>query len=173
MAISLYDLTAPNFQQGLSALQRVLRKGREHAEAAGIDPDSLVEERLIADMFPLRLQVMRVADHSTGALRDAENGAFTFPKQQNLTYAELEQLVAETLHSLEGWTRERVNALEGRPVVLDTGSSKMNFTAEAFLLSMSIPSFYFHLVTAYDILRMKGVPIGKMDYLVQLRTQLG
>lgn len=172
MAISLYDLTVPTYLQGLAGLAQVLRKAAEHEEAQGRDPNGLVEARIIEDMFPLKLQVQRAADHSAGALRDVSQGAFTMPTRGEFTYAELEALVADTIQALEGWRREDVEALEGRPVLFNPGSMRMDFTAEAFLLSFSIPSFYFHLVTAYDILRMKGAPIGKMDYLKQMRTTL-
>jgi hypothetical protein len=174
MAISLYDATVPTFLQVLGSLRGVLEKARAHAEAAGLDPDALVEARLIADMFPLRLQVENVARHSRHALEDVAKGAFTMPGAPvDYDYAGLQRLAAEAEAAVSGWTRESVNALEGRQVVLDTGAHKVPFTAEAFLLSFSLPQFYFHAVTAYDILRAKGAPIGKVDYLGQMRMTLG
>jgi hypothetical protein len=173
VGISLYDAVVPNFLQVLGSLRGVLVKGQEYAEAGALPLESLAQARLIEDMFPLGLQIQRVADHSAGALRDVTQGAFTMPRHDALDYAALRQLIIGAEAALTRCTRDEVNALEGRAVVFDTGSHKTSFTAEAFLLSFSLPNFYFHATTAYDILRMKGVPIGKRDYLGQLRTKLG
>jgi len=173
MAISLFDATVPNYLQLIRSLRGVLDKGMEYATSTGMKPEVLVEARLIDDMFPLWLQIQRVADHSIGALRDVSNGAFSMPPQHPIDYPGLMRLLAETETGLMEWDREEVNALEGREVIFDTGSYRTSFTAEAFLFSFSLPNFYFHAVTAYDILRTKGVPIGKRDYLGQTRTKIG
>jgi hypothetical protein len=170
MAITLYDATVPQFLQVVGAMRGVLEKGAEHARAKGLDPDQLVEARLIEDMFPLYLQVQLVAHHSAGALRDASNGAFSAPCRDKLDYAGLQALLTETETALSGWTRESVNALEGREVAFQGGGFSRTFAADAFLSSLSLPNFYFHAVTAYDILRANGAPIGKRDYLGQMRT---
>jgi hypothetical protein len=174
MAVTLYDATVPSFLQVLGSLRGVLEKGLAHAKATGLDPDDLVQARLIADMFPLSLQVENVARHSQGALQDAARGAFTMPQGAvEYDYAHLQLLLADAETAVSGWTCEAVNALEGREVVMDTGAHKIPFTAEAFLLSFSLPQLYFHAITAYDILRANGAPIGKVDYLGRLRTALG
>lgn len=173
MTISLYDATVPHFLQLLGSLRGVLAKGLDHARATGLDPETLTEARLIEDMFPLRTQVQRVADHSRGALNDVRNGAFTLPRQDACDYAGLERLLRDAEAAVRGWTPEAVNALQGREVILDAGSRRTAFTAESYLLCFSLPNFYFHGVTAYDILRSKGVPIGKRDYLSQMQTKLG
>ncbi len=173
MAISLYEITVPSFLQVLGGLKGVLDKGLAHAKAHDIDPEALAEARLVDDMYPLRFQIERVADHSAGALRDVKNGAFVMPQKTQMDYAGLQKLIAETEAAVKAWTPEAVNALEGREVVFDAGGHRASFVAEGFLLSFSLPNFYFHAVTAYDILRMKGVPIGKRDYLGQMRQKLG
>jgi hypothetical protein len=171
MAITLYDATVPGFLQGLRALRRCLDKGQEHARSQGWDLAQLVDARLIDDMFPLDFQVHRVVDHSAGGLRDVSKGAFTMPNQDRRDYAGLQKLLAETEAEVEGWTPAAVNALEGREVVMDTGRSPARtFKADAYLLTFVVPNFFFHAATAYDILRMKGVPIGKADWLVRMRT---
>jgi hypothetical protein len=173
MAITLYDATVPNFLQVLGSLRVVLDKGLAHAQATGVDPQSLVEARLIEDMFPLTFQVQRVADHSAGALRDVSQGAFTMPARGDYDYAGLQKLVADAETAVRGWTREAVDALEARPMVFDTGHSPARtFEGAAFLFSFSQPNLYFHAATAYDILRMKGVPVGKRDWLGQQRTSV-
>jgi len=173
MTIDLYDATVPHFLQLLGSLRGVLDKGLEHAHAAGVDPDTLVQARLVEDMFPLGLQIQRVADHSRGALEDVSKGAFTLPRQDAHDYAGLQGLLRDAEAAVRGWTREAVNMLQGREVILDTGSRRTPFTAEAYLIYFSLPNFYFHGVTAYDILRSKGVPIGKRDYLSRMRNTLG
>ena len=173
MAVSLYDMTVPQFLQVVRALRGVLHKGLEYAKAKGRDPDELVEARLVDDMFPLYLQARLIAHHSSGALRAVQDGAFSLPGRERVGYADMQELLAEAEASLVGLTREAVEALEGREVVLDMGAgSRTVFTAEAFLTSFSLPNFYFHAVTAYDILRAQGAPIGKRDFLAGLRTKL-
>lgn len=173
MAISLYDATVPHFVQVLGSLRGVLDKGLEHAKATGLDPGSLTEARLVEDMFPLRQQVQVLVHHSYGALKDVSKGAFTMPQQEPYDYPGLQRLLGDAEAAVRGYTPEQVNMLQGREVILDRGSYRTSFTAEAFLLSFSLPNFYFHAVTAYDILRSKGVPIGKRDYLGQIKTKLG
>jgi hypothetical protein len=172
MAITLYDATVPHFLQGLGAMRGCLEKGLEHARAQGADPDALVDARLIEDMFPLYLQIRLVAHHSAGALRNVGDGAFALPTRDRLDYAGLQQLAAEAEAAVRGWSREAVNGLEGREVVLKIGDTGTTFAAEAFLTSFSLPNFYFHAATAYDILRAQGVPVGKRDWLGQMRTSL-
>lgn len=173
MAITLYDATVQPFLQVLSAVRGVLLKGVDYAQAKGLDPDQLAEARLVDDMFPLYQQVHLVAHHSSGALRDVTGGAFTMPCRDRVGYGAMQQVLADAEAELRGWTREAVNALEGREVVLDVGGgARTTYAAEAFLTSMSTPNFYFHAVTAYDILRVQGVPIGKRDYLAGMRTKL-
>jgi hypothetical protein len=169
MAIDLYQATVPQFLQVLGGLRGALAKAADHA---GGSADELLEARLIDDMFPLNFQLLRVADHSAGALRDVSQGRFTMPPQTQLTFAAAQALLAETEDALKGWSPEAVNALAERDVVFDPGAMRMDFKGAAFLLSFSLPNFFFHAVTAYDILRMKGVPIGKRDFLGQLRLTL-
>ena len=173
MALSLYDVTVPQLLQVVRAVRGVLHKGAEYARGKGLDPDQLADARLVEDMFPLHRQVRLVDHHSAGALRDVEGGSFNMPNRERLNYAAMQELLGDTEAALTALTREAVEALEGREVALDTGAgSRMVFTAEAFLTSYSLPNFYFHAVTAYDILRAQGVPIGKRDYLAGLRTKL-
>jgi hypothetical protein len=172
MAIALYDVTVPVFQQTLGALEKVLERGLAHAGEHGIDPQSLVETRLFADMMPLRFQVVSAAHHSRGALEAAKNGVFVPPSAKTeYDYAGLQALVAETRAALAQLTPEAVNAWEGNDVSFQLGERKLPFTAPGFLLSFSLPNFYFHATTAYDILRMKGVPLGKRDFLGRLQMK--
>ncbi|MFT3966751.1 MAG: DUF1993 domain-containing protein [Sphingobium sp.] len=173
MAMTLFDVTVPSFQQIVRGLQGAFETARIHAQASGLDPDMLAGWRLADDMYDLRMQVLRVASHSRGALDDVQRGTFTIPGRDALDFESMRQVLADAETAVGGWTREAVEALAPRKVIFDTGSSPSTFTGEAFLLSFSLPNFYFHAVTAYDILRANGVPIGKRDYLSGMRYRLG
>lgn len=166
MSLSLYDATVAPFLQVLGGVAGFLEKGRAHCAANGIDLASVVDTRLIGDMLPFRFQIISVAHHSAGALRGVDAGVFTPPgKAPDYDYAALQNLVAEARAELQARTPASVNALEGKDVVFQIGDRRMPFTAEGFLLSFSMPNLHFHAATAYDMLRMKGAPIGKRDYM--------
>ena len=103
-----------------------------------------------------------------------KTSAFTPPGLVGpVPFVELQAMITEGEKALEAFKREEIDACAGKALDLQIGPRRLAFTAETFILSFSLPNFHFHAVTAYDILRMKGVPIGKMDYLGQLRTDLG
>src|SRR5262249_4539257 len=154
------------------AVDGFLEKGLAHFTAHHVDLDEIVETRLAPDMLPFRFQLQSVAHHSLGAIEGAKKGLFQPPPQAPAyDYRGLQQLVADAREALQKVTPAEVNALEGKDVVFQLRDFKMPFTAEGFLLSFSLPNFYFHATTAYDILRMKGVPIGKGDYRGQMRLR--
>ncbi len=169
MSISLYDISVINFQQILIAVSGYLAKGREHCEGNDIDLDDVVKTRLYPDMLPFGFQLISVAHHSLGAIQGVEAGVFMPPPRLKLDYGELQNRVLEAQAGLKQYSRESVNALMGKDMEFRRGESGVPFKAEGFLMSFSLPNFYFHATTAYDILRMKGVPLGKMDFLGQLR----
>jgi hypothetical protein len=172
MAIALYDVSVANYLQTLGGVAGFLEKALAHFTANKVDLDEIVETRLFPDMLPFRFQVQSVAHHSLGAIEGVKKGLFQPPPQAPAyDYRGLQQLVAEAREALLKVTPAEVNALEGRDVVFQLRDFKMPFTAEGFLLSFSLPNFYFHTTTAYDILRMKGVPIGKRDYMGPLRLK--
>lgn len=172
MAVTLYDAIVPGYLQILGSMRGVFAKGLAHARERGIDPETLVEARLAPDMAPLRFQAIMVRLHSAGALEAAKGGVFSPPSAiDSHTYAGLQALIDEAEAVVRGWTPEAVNALEGRDVAFVAGARRMDFVAEDFLLTFSQPNFYFHAATAYDILRNQGVPIGKRDFLGQLRMK--
>jgi uncharacterized protein len=171
MAISLYDVSVLSFQQVLAGVANFLEKGRAHCTANGIDLGEVVEARLAPDMFQFRFQVVCVAPHSLGAMKGVEAGVFGAPEAGDLDYAGLQGLIAEAQTGLRAYSREAVEAMEGRDVEFRLGPNRLPFVAENFLMSFSLPNLHFHATTAYDILRMKGVPIGKRDYLSQVRIK--
>ena len=173
MTISLYDATARSFTQMLDALSGVMAKGLAHCGEAKIDPAALVEFRFAPDMLPFSYQIQSVCHHSLGALEGCEGGEFAPPKPSPATYEELQAKLADTRAGLGAWTPDRVNALAGKPVAFRLGERTLPFEASDFLLSFSLPNFYFHATTAYDILRHHGAPLAKRDYLGRIRLKLG
>jgi hypothetical protein len=169
MATSLYDLSVGSYLQLVSAAAGFLGKGAAHCSEAGIPLDEVVSTRLYDDMLPFHFQVVSVAHHSIGAVRALKAGEFGPPNHPETDYAGLQQLVAGTLEELQAVDADELNALAGGKVVFKLGSNEIPFTAENFVLSFSLPNLYFHAATAYDILRMKGVPLGKRDFLGKLR----
>ncbi|CAN5219322.1 DUF1993 domain-containing protein [soil metagenome] len=173
MSLSLYELSVPSYLQILGAVSGYLEKGAKHCEAAGVDPETLVAARLIGDMAPLKFQIVSVAHHSLGAIKGATSGVFEPPAPVgDLDYAALRALVVQTQGALSALDAEAVNALQGKDMVFAIGGRTIPFVAENFILSFSLPNFYFHATTGYDILRANAVPLGKRDYLGQLRIKI-
>jgi hypothetical protein len=136
------------------------------------DPHQVVETRLYPDMLPFRFQIQSVAHHSVGAIEGVTSGVFRPPSNlPNSDYAGLQALIASARETLEKKAPETINALEGTDVLFEIRNTKLPFTAAGFLLSFSLPNFYFHATTAYDILRTKGVPLGKRDFMGQMRMK--
>ena len=172
MAFSLYDATVANYLQILDAVGGFLEKSLTHFKEECIDPAEIVQSRLAHDMQPLRFQIVSVAHHSRGAMEAAKSGLFTPPSAKtDLDYAALQALVTEARNELSVLRPEAVDALVGHDVTFRVGDRTLSFTAEGFLMSFSLPNFFFHATTAYDILRHKGAPLGKRDFIGKLKLK--
>ena len=123
-------------------------------------------------MLPFRFQIQSLVHHSVGALEGVRNGvlrpAADLPQHD---YRALQGIVSDARRAMDNLSREAVDALQDAGVMFEFRDRKLPFTALDFLTSFSLPNFYFHTTTAYDILRSKGVPVGKRDYLGQLRLK--
>lgn len=171
MPTTLYELCVPAYLQTLGAVAGFLEKGRLHCQSAGIDPATIVEARLAPDMLPFRFQIVSVAHHSLGTIRALESGRFGPPTDSGMDYTALQKLVVETRDALKNVSAEEIDRHAGRDILFALGEMKLPFKAEDFVLSFSLPNLYFHATTAYDILRMKGAPLGKGDFLGQMRLK--
>lgn len=172
MAISLFDATVRPWLQGLNAAQGFLDKGLAHCREVGLDATEMLDVRLWPDMLPLRFQIHSIVHHSVGAIEGVRQGVFRPPGDlPEHDYAAMQAKVAAAIATLDGLNAEEVDALQGSEMVFELRGRQMAFYAEDFLLSFSLPNFWFHATTAYDILRHKGVPIGKRDFLGRLRLK--
>jgi hypothetical protein len=172
MATSLYDLSVASYLQTLGGVAGFMERALTHFTANNVDPNDVVETRLFPDMLPFRFQVQSVAHHTLGTIEGLKNGAFAPPGGSPAhDYAGLQKLVADTRDALAKLTPADVNAYEDRDIIFQMRDFKLPFTAANFVMSFSLPNVHFHATTAYDILRMKGVPLGKRDYMGQLRMK--
>jgi hypothetical protein len=173
MTISLYDLSVANYLQTLGAMEGFLAKGLAHFEERKADPNEVLDTKLFADMLPFKFQVWAAAHHSSSAIRGVKEGLFgpPAPIPTTIDYAGLQKAVTEARETLQQVKPAELDGLEGKDVVFQLPNMKIPFTVEGFLLSFSLPNFYFHSTTAYDILRHKGVPLGKRDFLGKMRLK--
>ena len=172
MAFSLYAATIPSYQQILGAVPGLLTAAEDFCGEKGLAHEEIIQARLAADMQPFAYQVKSVAVHSLGAIEGVRRGAFS---PDNTTppasFAALRARVTDTLAALEKIEVAEIDELVGRDMCFVIGDRRLNFTAETFLLSFSQPNFYFHATTTYDILRWKGVKLGKRNFLGTLRLK--
>jgi hypothetical protein len=172
MGTSLYDLSVPTFLQTISAVAGFLERAATHCAETGVDPDDFVNARIYEDMAPLHFQIECVANHSVCAVEAVKTGVFDSPALVGrIPFAGLRARIAEAEAALRAFTPDEVNSCAEKDLELEIGPRRLAFTSETFLLSFALPNFYFHAVTAYDILRMRGVPLGKRDYEGQLRVK--
>ncbi|MGQ0654650.1 MAG: DUF1993 domain-containing protein [Betaproteobacteria bacterium] len=165
MTLSMYQASAPRFVNMLNALSAILDKAQAHAEARKIEPTALTAFRLYPDMFPLTRQVQIACDTAKGAV--ARLAGVEIPKHEDTeqTFAELKARIASTVEFIQSVPASKIDGSEERTVTLKLRGQDTSFKGAAYLLGFAWPNFYFHVATAYNILRHNGVDIGKRDYL--------
>ena len=172
MAFSLYDATVPSWLQILGSVSGLLDKAQAYCLEQQLAPESIIESHLVEDMLPFGFQVKSTVAHSIGAIKGVRSGVFSPDKSPwPVSFAGLLEMVASAIADLAALDPAEINAFEGRNMRFESGNNKLEFTAENFLLSFSQPNFYFHATTAYDILRAKGLAIGKKDFIGRRRTK--
>ena len=162
----MYTCSVPVLKQMLTALQAILVQTGEHVAAKGIEPDALLQARLFPDMFPLIKQVQVAADFSRGIT--ARLAGIEVPTVENnqTTFAELDALLTQTLAFLDSANPAQFEGKEQSEILLRPGTPKeRKLSGQAYLTSYGLPQFFFHVTTAYAILRHNGVAIGKRDYM--------
>lgn len=171
MNLSFYESSVESYLQILGSVRSILSKARQAAEEGNLDLEALVDFKLQESMLPFSFQIVSVWHQSLGAIQAMRSGEFTPPpKLGELDFAALEGLVDEAISELEKETPDDINALAGGAMVFRLGDREIPFTTSNFLTSFALPNFYFHATTAYDMLRMQGLPLGKKDFLGQMRV---
>jgi uncharacterized protein len=172
MPTSFYDLSVPTFLQTVRAMGAFLDRTVAHCAETGADPDDFVEARLYPDMAPFHFQIEAAWHHAVWGVDAAKTGRFAPPALVGpVPFVDLRGMIGQAEASLDALTPDEVDGWAGRALDLQIGPRRLAFTSETFILSFSLPNFHFHAVTAYDILRARGVPLGKRDYEGQLRTR--
>ena len=165
MHISMYQASAPRFANMLNNLAGILDKAAAHAEARKIDPRVLTGSRLYPDMFPLARQVQIACDNAKGAV--ARLAGVEIPKHEDTEQSidELKLRVAKTVEFVNSIEPAQIDGTEDKDIHLKLGKMDVTWKGMQYLLGFALPNFYFHVITAYAILRHNGVELGKRDYI--------
>ncbi|CAN5335040.1 DUF1993 family protein [soil metagenome] len=165
MALTMYQALVPPAARMLHNLAVVLEKAEAHADAQGIEASVLIEARLYPDMLPLSRQVQIATDiASRGAARLADKEPASVPDTER-SFDELDQRIRHAIEYLESFPREQIDGSEERSIRFKAGGEDVTLNGRDYLLHFVWPNVYFHITTAYAILRHNGVPLGKRDYL--------
>jgi hypothetical protein len=165
MSLSMYQASVPAYTQLLKSLFAILKKAEAHAEAKKIDPSVFVNARLYPDMAPLSRQIQIATDQVKGGLARLAGSEPPKWEDTETTFADLQARLQKAIDFAASFKPEQIDGSETRDIVLKIGGQDMPFKGQQFLINFSLPNFYFHIVTAYDILRHNGVEIGKRDYM--------
>ncbi|MFC0677635.1 DUF1993 family protein [Lysobacter korlensis] len=166
MTLSMHAASVPVFRQMLGSLAELLRKAQAHATARNIEPAAFLQARLYPDMFPLLRQVQIACDFAKGVsarLAGVDVPSFEDTEQ---SFDELQARIARTLEFIEGLDAGAFDGSDAREIVLRPGTPKeRRLGGQAYLLQYGLPQFFFHVTTAYALLRHGGVEIGKKDFM--------
>ena len=165
MSLSMYQASAPVFDKMLGNLAVILAKAAAWAETRKIEPPTLLTARLAPDMFTLTRQVQIAADAAKGAC--ARLAGVEPPKFDDVetSFAELQARIAKTRQFVATFKPAQLDGSEDRPIKFKGGTREFDFTGQSFLLGFALPNLFFHVTTAYDILRHNGLELSKGDYL--------
>ncbi|PZU08815.1 MAG: DUF1993 domain-containing protein [Sphingomonas sp.] len=165
MTLSMYDASVPMFVRQFRALDAIIAKGEAHAAATGMDPREIFDSRLAPDMLPFPKQIQIASDMAKGGVaRLAGETPPSWPDDEADLPA-LRARIQKTIAYIQSVSADQIRDSEQRDISLKAGANELHFKGQAYLLDFVIPNFYFHITTAYALLRQKGVQIGKRDYL--------
>ena len=165
MTINLHAAATQTFLTSLNGLSQVLKKAEANAAERKIDPSVFLSARLAPDMFHLTRQVQIASDTAKGAVHRLAGLEIPKYEDNEATFAELQTRIEKTVALVKSIPEDAINGHEGRQITIRTSpTSEMSFAAQDYLLGYALPNFLFHVVTAYNILRENGVPLGKADY---------
>ena len=165
MPFTVYDAAIPPMIRGLENLSAIIDKAVAQAGSEGKDLNTLLEARLAPDMLPFTRQIQIASDTAKGcAARVVGNEPPGFPDEEK-SFPELKARLAKTVEYLMSFTPDQFEGAEARTVTLKFPNGEMRFSGRDFLTGFALPNFFFHLTTAYALLRHNGIAIGKMDFL--------
>ena len=161
----MFDSSVTVFDNFLKGLAAIVKKAEAYCEAKKIEPDALLKARLYPDMFHFTRQVQLVTDFAKGTgARLAGIAVPSFPDEEK-TFAELQARIARTRDFLATLKKQQFAGAAERPITIKVGGQDMTFAGAAYLSGYAMPNFFFHLTTAYNILRHNGVELGKRDFM--------
>lgn len=165
MTLSMHQACVPVLVKQLTSLSGILAKGAAYAAEAGIDPSELLDAKLAPDMFALTRQVQIATDMAKGGAGRLAGIEVPSYADEEKTFAELQDRLTRTIAYLKAIPDGAIDGSEEREIVLKFPNREMRFAGQEYLLDFVLPNVFFHTTTAYALLRKKGVPIGKIDFL--------
>ncbi|HEY6529347.1 MAG TPA: DUF1993 domain-containing protein [Cellvibrionaceae bacterium] len=165
MSISLYKITVPFLTHQLTVLNELLSKAQTHATAKKIDPAALLQSRLFPDMFALIKQVQIATDMSKGAAARLANVEIPRFEDNEVTFEDLHARINKCIDFISSLNEEQFSGAESRSIQLKVGSYELSFKGDDYVTQWVLPNVFFHITTAYNILRHNGVELGKKDFL--------
>ena len=168
---SLYDISVPVFLRALRNMDAFLQKGADWFAEQGRPESELTGARLIGDMHPLTAQIQRASDTAKGVVARITGAEVPAMPDEEQTIADLRARIAKTIAVLEGARREDFDGQEDKPVEIWTPKAALLFNGKSYIFEFAIPNFFFHVTTAYALLRKEGVPLGKVDYIGAIETR--
>ena len=165
MTISMYQASVPRFVNVLGNLSNILDKAQAHVDAKKLDPAALTSYRLFPDMLPMTKQVQIACDTAKGVVARLAGMDIPVYEDNEKTLADMKARIAKTVAFIQTVTPAQIDGSEEKEIVIKRGDKETRYKGMQFLLGHALPNFYFHVTTAYNILRHNGIEIGKRDYL--------
>lgn len=165
MTISMYQASVPRFVNILGNLANILDKAQAHVDAKKLDPAALTGYRLFPDMLPMTKQVQIACDTAKGVVARLAGMDIPVYEDNENTLADMKARIAKTVAFIQTVTPAQIDGSEDKEIVIKRGDKETRYKGMQFLLGHALPNFYFHVTTAYNILRHNGVEIGKRDFL--------
>jgi len=165
MTISMYQASVPRFVNALTNLSRILDKAQAHVDAKKIDPEVLTSFRLYPDMLPMRSQVQIACDTAKGLVARLAGLEIPVYEDTEKSLADLKARIAKTIAFIQSVSPAQIDGTEDKEIVVKRRDQETRYKGMQFLLGHAVPNVYFHVTTAYNILRHNGIEIGKRDYL--------
>ena len=165
MTISMYNLSVPIFVQFLTGQSNCMDLAMGHIETNRLDPQFLFNMRLFPDMYPYSRQVQQAGTHAIRCCSVLSGGEMPYKPYTEASFPELKERLLSAIDYCKSFKRAQIDGSEDKPVTIKLGSDERKFTGLELLQTFSLPNFFFHCTTAYDILRHSGVPLGKRDFM--------